>query len=141
SIAFLSSSCLKDDSMVLNPDKTHNVIEFGNTADIAIHGSVIPAYVHSYNISPTPVELSIPINFSGPEAKAPQDIKVTLTLGTAADITKYNTAQGTNYEILPATMYEVTSFEVTIPKGQMTGKTLVKFFTDKFDLSKNYALP
>jgi len=37
----LLSSCLKDDSTVLNPEKGVNVIEFSNTTDIAVHGSSI----------------------------------------------------------------------------------------------------
>ena len=134
------TSCLKDDSLVLNPEEGHNVIEFGNTIDIAVHGSKIPLYIHSYDISETPVTLNIPISYSGPEAEAPQDITVKVALDETA-IAKYNEEQHTAYEMIDPAVYTITSTDVVIPKGQRKGTLSVQFKTNQFNLAKQYALP
>lgn len=134
------TSCLKDDSMVLNPENGHNVIEFGNTTDIAVHGSRIPLYIHSYDISGTPVTLNIPISYSGPEAAAPQDITVKVALDESA-ITTYNDEQHTAYQMIDPSVYTLSSTDVVIPKGQRKGMLTVTFKTNEFDLAKQYALP
>jgi hypothetical protein len=134
------TSCLKDDSMVLNPENGTNVIEFGNTTDIAVHGSAIPLYIHSYDISATPVTLNIPISYSGPEAVAPQDITVKVALDETA-IAAYNDEQHTEYEMIDASVYTLSSTDVVIPKGQRKGTLTVTFKTNQFDLAKQYALP
>lgn len=135
------TSCLKDDSMVLDPEKGTNVIEFGNSTDIAVHGSKIPLYIHSYEISNTPVTLNIPIQYSGPEATAPSDITVKVEVTGMAPVDAYNTEQHTAYIMLPTSMYTIPSLDVVIPKGQSRGFLPVQFKTNLFDLTKQYALP
>jgi hypothetical protein len=134
------SSCLKDDTMALNPEKGHNVIEFGNTTDIAVHGSAIPLYIHSYEITPEPVTLNIPISYSGPESTTSQDITVKVEIDASA-IDAYNEEQGTDYELMDPAVYTLASTDVVIPKGQRKGTLSVQFKTNQFDLAKAYALP
>jgi hypothetical protein len=134
------SSCLKDDSLVLNPEKGHNVIEFANTADIAVHGSSIPLYVHSYEIVPE-VTLPVSVSYSGPEAVAPQDITVNIAVADAAPVDAYNEEQHTTYELMPATNYTISATSVVIPKGSSRGTFSVKFKPNTFDLSKSLVLP
>ncbi|WP_026897490.1 DUF1735 domain-containing protein [Daejeonella oryzae] len=134
------SSCLKDDSMVLNPDKGHNVIEFANTTDILVHGSVIPLYVHSYEIVPE-VTLPVSVSYSGPEAVAPEDITVNIAVADNSPIDLYNEEQETEYEMMPASNYTLSATSVVIPKGQSKATFSVKFKPNTFDLSKALVLP
>ena len=140
-IGSMLSSCLKDDSLVLDPSKGTNVIEFENTAEISVHGSSIPLYVHSYPISATPTTLTVTVNYSGPASGAPEDIKVKVALGDVASITKYNTEQTTSFVLLDPTAYSLGNLDLTIAKGQKKASFEVKFFTDKFDLTKATVLP
>ena len=134
------SSCLKDDSMVLNPENGHNVIEFVNTTDINVHGSAIPLYVHSYEIVPE-VTLPVSVSYSGPEAVAPQDITVDIVVADNAPIDLYNEEQGTEYEMMAAENYTVSATQVVIKKGQRRASFEVKFKPNTFDLSKSLVLP
>lgn len=140
-IGSMLSSCLKDDSLVLDPSKGTNVIEFENTAEISVHGSSIPLYVHSYPISATPTTLTVTVNYSGPASGAPEDIKVKVALGDVASITKYNTEQNTSFILLDPTAYSLGNLDLTIAKGQKKASFDVKFNTDKFDLTKATVLP
>lgn len=140
-VGFILSSCLKDDSLVLDPSKGTNVIEFENTAEIAVHGSSIPLYIHSYPITSTPTALTVSVNYSGPASGAPEDINVKVSLGDVASITKYNTEQKTAFVLLDAGSYSLGNLDLTIPKGQKKASFEVKFFTDKFDLTKATVLP
>jgi hypothetical protein len=140
-VGFMLSSCLKDDSLVLDPSKGTNVIEFENTAEIAVHGSSIPLYVHSYPITATPTPLTVTVSYSGPASGAPEDIKVKVSLGDLASITKYNTEQKTAFELLDPAAYSLGNLDLTIPKGQKKASFEVKFNTNKFDLTKATVLP
>jgi hypothetical protein len=134
------SSCLKDDSLVLDPEKGHNVIEFGNTSEIAVHGSSIPLFVHSYELGPD-ATLPLVVSYSGPEATAPQDITVTLQVMDQATIDIYNEEQHTAYELMPAEAYSLPGLTVVIPKGQSKGFVNLTVKPNSFDLSKEYVLP
>lgn len=134
------TSCLKDDSVVLNPDKGTNVIEFANTTDIAVHGSSIPVYVHSYEITAEET-LPVTVSYSGPATGAPEDITVNVAVGGDAPIATYNAEQKTNYILMPSDKYTMTTTSVVIPKGQTKATFNVKFKPNTFDLSKNYVLP
>jgi hypothetical protein len=134
------SSCLKDDSVVLNPEKGINVIEFSNTTDIAVAGSSIPAYVHSYEVTPEE-NLPVTVSYSGPATGAPEDITVNIAAADVAPITSYNTEQKTSYILMPSDKYSLAVTSVVIPKGKTKATFMVKFKPNTFDLSKNYALP
>lgn len=137
----LLSSCLKDDSVVLDPTKGINVIEFENTADIARAGSSIPLYVHSYPISATPTTLTVTVNYSGPASGAPEDINVKVALGDVSSINQYNTEQKTSFVLLDPAAYSLGNLDLTIAKGQKKASFDVKLNTNKFDLSKATVLP
>lgn len=134
------SSCLKDDSLVLDPSKGVNVIEFGNTSDIAVHGSTVPVFIHSFALTPD-ATLPIFVSYSGPEATAPQDITVTLEIMDQTTLDAYNEEQDTEYELMPTSVYSISSLTVVIPKGQSKGYTDIKVKPNSFDLSMAYGLP
>ncbi|MDQ1140738.1 DUF1735 domain-containing protein [Pedobacter agri] len=110
------TSCLKDDTMILDPAKGHNVIEFANPAQIAVNGTPSPMYQFSYSTATLPT-LPITVSYSGPEATAPQDITVRITPGNTAKIQEYNTATSSSYTLLPAESYTLSTNEVVIKAG------------------------
>jgi hypothetical protein len=134
------TSCLKDDSLVLDPAKGHNVIEFANPAQIAVIGSPYAMYVFSYELADKP-SLPITVSYSGPEQNAPQDISVNIAVGTDASITAYNTAQNGHYVMMSASNYAFTGATVVIKAGTSKATFNIPFDPSKFDLSKQEVLP
>ena len=139
STGLLITSCLKDD-LVLDPNKTNNVIEFGNPADIASpEGAKYYLYSPALEIK-TEIDLPITVSYSGAQT-APQDISVKVAVASTTVIDEYNTQQGTNYIILPSNLYTFSTTDLVIPNGQRTSSFNIKFKTAQFDLTKNYVLP
>jgi hypothetical protein len=135
------TSCLKDDSLVLNPDKTHNVIEFANPAIISSPvGAVYPLYSLAYDISPQ-ATLPLTVSYSGAENGAPQDIVVNLAIGTQTEVDAYNEEQHSAYDLMTSDVFTLTTNTVTIKKGQKTATVDVNFLTNKFDFGLSYLLP
>jgi hypothetical protein len=136
------SSCLKDDSTVLDPDKAGaNLVDFVNPADIVVHGSTTPLYVFSYPIASTPTTLTLTVAYSGAEDEAPNDITVNIGLAAQAVIDQYNTEQKTALNLMPASWYTLSTTSVVIPKGQKTAKFSIAVKTDLIDLTKSYVVP
>lgn len=134
------TSCLKDDRLVLNPDKGHNVIEFANPATITTIGSIYPLYTFAFPIVPS-VTMPVSISYSGPEATAPQDIVVNFAVGTEADVTAYNTDQEKEFVIMPSALYKLSANTVTIKKGESKASFSITYTPDKFDFNESYVLP
>lgn len=134
------SSCLKDDSAVLDPDKGFNVIEFANPGEIAIKGSTYPLYVLSYEIVPE-VTKTITVSYSGPVSEAPEDITVSLALAPESVIKEYNDKHDKHYELMPSTSYEFTTTSVVIKKGTSKASFDIKFKPNTFDLAKAQVVP
>jgi hypothetical protein len=134
------TSCLKDDRLVLDPEKGTNVIEFANPAQINTIGSVYPLYNFAYDIVPS-ATIPITISYSGPATGAPQDITVNFVAGTQTEVDQYNEDQETGMVVLDATLFKLSTNTVTIKKGQTKASFNVVVSPDKFDFSKDYALP
>ncbi len=136
------TSCLKDDSYVIDPEKSGgNIIEFKNPGDISVKGSTTPLYVLSYPIVNTETIVPISVAYVGAENGAPQDITVTIALDNQALIDQYNTEQDEEYLLMPAANYSIKSTTVTIPKGAKFGTFNIGLKTDLFDLTEAYAVP
>lgn len=144
------SSCLKDDSLVLDPAKGVNVIEFVNPTEIAVHGSTTALYTLAYEILPTASVQTLSVSYSGPEKVAPQDIEVNLSIGNQAVIDQYNAEQGKTgavgtatapYVFLPSSTYTLSTTKVVIPKGQSRASFTAAFKTDQMVVGVPYALP
>jgi len=136
----LLTSCLKDDRLVLDPEKGNNVIEFANPATITTIGSVYPMYTFAYAIVPS-VTLPITISYSGPEATAPEDIVVNFGAGTEAEVDAYNTDQDAEFTLMPSELYKLSTTSVTIKKGESKASFSVTFTPDRFDFELAYVLP
>lgn len=134
------TSCLKDDSLVLDPAKGHNVIEFANPAQIVTNGTPHPLYSFSYEATATPA-LPITVSYSGPEATAPQDITVKIAVGNVSNITEYNTATGSTYELLNTAGYTLSANQVVIKAGTSKASFNVLLKPSAFDFSKSEVLP
>ncbi|KQC01163.1 DUF1735 domain-containing protein [Pedobacter sp. Hv1] len=133
------SSCLKDDTAILDPAKGHNVIEFSNPTDIVVHGSSIPLYAFSYESVPS-VNLPITVSYSGPEAAAPQDITVKFGVSDDAKIAAYNTEQKTSLTAFAQNAYSLPTTEVVIKKGTSKATFNVVLKPENFDFSKTEVL-
>lgn len=136
------SSCLKDDSYVLDPDKAAaNVIDFQNPTDIAAVGTSNPLYIYSFPITPTPTTIDLTVSYSGAEDAAPKDITVNIGVAAQAVIDTYNTEQTKALVMMPSSWYTLSATSVVIPKGQKTAKFKVNVSTTLIDLTKTYVLP
>lgn len=139
-LATAFTSCLKDDSLILDPAKGVNVIEFANPAQIVKVGTIHPMYSFSYDLGPD-ITLPIEVSYSGPEATAPQDITVNFAAGTQANIAAYNTQNTTTYELMSSSSYSLPVTKVVIAKGESKAKFNVTFKPSTFDLTKALVLP
>lgn len=147
-IPVLATSCLKDDTLI-GPDAPNaitNVIEFKNPAPI-ISGtsSKLPLYNLAFNVVPS-TELVLEVNYAGAEV-APEDIHVKVKVDNAlvdqyaSDFNKLNPDDEMEpYAYLDPTWYTIPTFDVTIKKGEKTGRFIVNLKPDQFSFDDSYAL-
>lgn len=130
------SSCLKDK---MQPDFTKNkaVIELpiGSSASNGGGNSIAAPF----NVSTVPSDYFVYVNYAAPNAPS-QDVTVTLAIDPAA-VAKFNTANGKNYTMIPASGYTVTSNKIIIPAGQNKVQYPIKINTSNLDPAVTYALP
>ncbi len=151
-LLFLSAattSCLKDDSLTLDLDKTNSVTEFANSGDIATmpSGDAGPRYnIDLGTLSPgDTTSFWLNVDYAGHD-KAPQDIQVTIDVDPSA-LTTYNTehaVDNANYVAPPAGLVGASfPLTVTIPRGELFGhlNIPIKMPASGFDFGANYALP
>src|SRR5215208_4660039 len=88
-LAVSLAGCLKDDSTVLDPNDTENVIEFANTANL-ISPTISKYPLLSINIlMDPPGSYNAVVSYSGAH-NAPQDITVQVGVADSAIIKAYN---------------------------------------------------
>lgn len=113
------TSCLKDDSQVMNAANTPSVIEFANTAAMPTNTATNPYAVNTIKIAmdPTTITYNAVISYSGP-SDAPEDITVTVGASDPSILAAYKTFQSnTTYTALPTTNYSFPQTSVVIKKG------------------------
>lgn len=133
-------ACLKERPN-LDPDESNNALEIYEEVPVPTTSpatAVYPVYSKSFDISPS-ATFEIKVNYAG-SGNAPQDITVTLALDQNA-MNAYNTEQGTHYTFMPATLYTIDNWTVTIPKGQRLAKKTVTFKPDQFNPALTYGFP
>lgn len=133
------SSCLKDETLVLDPEKGNNVIEFANPASPAAVGTPSPLYSFSYEATASPV-LPITISYSGPELVAPQDITVKFQVGDTTQINPYNRATTNTYVPLNTAGYTLSANEVVIKAGTSKASFNVLLKPSAFDFAASEVL-
>lgn len=129
------TSCLKDNRLVLDPAKGHNVIEFANPAQIVSNGTPHPLYQFSYDATSTP-SLPITVSYSGPEVAAPQDITVKFAVADTSSIGQYNRATDNSYVALNSSGYTLSANEVVIKAGTSKATFNVLLKPAAFDFTK-----
>lgn len=143
SVVLVFTSCLKDESL-MDPDKTENVIEFANTANLTSPTtSKLPLL--SVNIIMDPnTTYNAAVSYSGAHT-APQDITVEVGVADASVVTSYNTMNnrtGANaYVMIPSNQFTLPKTSVVIPKGQRRVDFPIVFPTPDQLYGKNYVLP
>jgi hypothetical protein len=136
------SSCLKDDSYVIDPEKAAaNVIDFQNPTDIAAVGTSNPLYIYSFPIVSTPTSINLTVSYSGAEDAAPKDITVNIGVAAQAVIDTYNEEQTKAFTMMPSSWYTLSATSVVIPKGQKTATFKLNISTTLIDLTGSYVVP
>ena len=139
-IALSMTSCLKDDAHFVDFTATAPVIDIPTSAFYGVVAN------QGLSIQTAPVSYSFNVNLSGPQTLG-QDVTVNLAVDPSV-LTAYNAANGTNYQPLPAALYQFTATTTTIKAGQRLAPVALNFFsgadkiTDQVGYNNaNYALP
>ncbi len=133
-------SCLKDDRLILDPDKTYNLIEFANISNIVKANTTTPVFTAALNLLATG-EVTLEVSYSGAEKGAPKDITVEIAVGSQDIITQYNAENNTSYEMIPAALFNLQSTTLVIKKGAKRAAFVLDFKPTQFNLSKLYVVP
>ena len=135
-------SCLDDDKQPLDPSGSSNVIEFLDpSVPSSPAGAIYPAWTTAFTVQPEATFEQV-ISYSGPNSNG-ENINLTLQVDPIA-LAEFNAQMeelgSSTYELLPAENYTVPT-SVTIPAGSTKVTVPITVYPDKFDLSKNFALP
>lgn len=134
-VAVLFSSCLKDNNRYVNFGAATSLVELPAATGVSGTGMF---QANSYAITNTPTPLNVQVNVA-----APKPLSSALTVKLSVDqsaLTAYNTANSTNYTLLPAADY-TSSLSVTIPANQNSANVIVNINTSLIDPSQQYILP
>ena len=93
----------------------------------------------SFDVTVTSTVLPIYANVASPSLPT-KATTVVLALDTAY-LTTYNTANNTNYELLPDSVYKISSLNMTIPAGKRLDSVNVSYDFTKLNLTHSYVLP
>ncbi|MCO6496108.1 MAG: DUF1735 domain-containing protein [Chitinophagaceae bacterium] len=126
------SSCLKDE-MIVGPDvpgAVKAVVEFKNPAPI---GSSVTSSVPVYMFASDRVassEIDVEVNYTG-IGGAPNDIQVKIKVDPVVAQRALDD-QNVDYDIANSTLYQLSTTEITIPKGKNSASFKVTYFPDQF---------
>ena len=136
------TSCLKDDSNLLDPNKTENVIEFANTANLTSPTtSKYPLLTVNITMDPNAV-YNAAVSYSGAH-EAAQDITVEVGVADASVLAFYKSqvAAAASYTMIPSNLYTLGVTKVVIPKGSRRVNLPINFPNPDQLYNKNYVLP
>jgi hypothetical protein len=131
---FLLSSCLKNGPYYTDFSSVAGSVDLPLAATNA-NGIVS----FSYDATVTTTSLPVYVNVASPQAPA-SPTTITLAVDTAF-LSQYNSANGTDYQVLPDSVYTTSGWTVTVPAGKHLDSMNVTFNFSKMDLSQNYVLP
>ena len=129
------SGCLKDKDYEdglrgIKVDKNAKFVEVIGTADgLRLFGLNAGAADTSFGV--------VTVRLASNEPAA-SDIQVTLALDPTL-VDEYNNANGTSYTVMPANLYSISNFTVTIPKGSREGNLMLKTVPNSL-IGSEYAL-
>jgi hypothetical protein len=133
SLPLLSGSCLKEEG-VFKENGSSGIVELA----LAARSTSTPYATKSVMIeAEEAATLPVTVNYTGVNG-APTDVQVTLAIDNAAIDALYPDG---SVLALPNDFYELpTSNVVAIPKGEKTATYAIKIKSNRFDLTKSYAL-
>lgn len=137
-------ACLDDDKYALDPDGTHNVIEFIDpSVPNSPAGAIYPLWTTVTELQPN-FTFQQTISYSGPNSND-SNIELVVEVDPTA-LQDYNQQMtddlhDATYEMMPANYYTFTPTTVTIPKGSNKVDFDILVHPDQFDLSRTFALP
>ncbi|NEU09253.1 DUF1735 domain-containing protein [Flavihumibacter sp. R14] len=136
----LLSACLKE-----NDDTYFDFASVGTLVEIPLSAYVAKqskkVQKQEYTASATPADLPVVVNIASPQPLS-KDLKVVLGVNANDALAKFNTANGTNYVLLPNTAFSVADLTTNIPAGQRLGTVTFKINTAAVDKTvSNYVLP
>lgn len=140
SAVLMLTSCLKEATMNTDPSTATNVIELANTGDNITSTGIAGYYADLGSVAAGASKtFNINVHYTGP-GDAPDDITVTLAADQAT-LTTYNTTNGTNNVIPPASVISFPT-SVVIKKGTNQTTVLGKVtVSSDFNFNSAYALP
>lgn len=132
------TSCLKDRPV---EDQKYGMINLNANKIIEIPAGSSRSQTFSLPIQSAPQSVNTTIHLAA-ESAATEDVTVTLSLAESQTLlTAYNTANSTNYTLLPQSLYTLPNgLNVTIPKGEKDATFAINVSTQNFDPSKTYAI-
>lgn len=141
-LATILTSCLKDDSNILDPDNTQNVIEFANSANLTSPTTSKYPLLSINVVMDAPGSHNAIVRYSGAH-NAPQDITVQVDVADPSVLAFYKTQVGSaasTYTAIPSNLFTLTKTTVVIPKGQREVILPISFPNPDQLYGKNYVL-
>jgi len=134
-MAFSFSSCLKDSKNYVNVSQSPALAEL----PLAAYTGVGVLTTEALPISTTPQVIQIAVNVA---VAKPLSTPTTFTLALdPGAVATYNTANSTDYTLLPAADYSVSSWTVTVPAGQHLAYINVSVNSNLVDPAGQFILP
>ena len=117
------SSCLNDDEHFTDFQNVGMLAEIPSSAFYGIEDN------QGLLIQTTPISYSFAVNIASPTPPS-QDITVTMAVDKAA-LDHYNDENGTSYQLLPTSLYQLPSLTTTVKAGSRLSPVNINFFTGK----------
>lgn len=122
-VACSMTACLNDDAHFVDFTNTPAIVDIPSSA---FYGAVEN---RGFAIQTTPNSYTFNVNLSGPNTLS-EDVTVTMAVDPAL-LTQYNANNGTDYQLLPAALYQASGLTATIKAGQrLAGPITVNLYTD-----------
>lgn len=115
------TGCLKDDEHFTDFANVGTIAEIPSSAFYGVEDNL------GLQIQSTPIPYSFDVNIASPTPPT-QDITVTLGVDKAT-LDAYNAANGTSYQMLPTTLYQIPSMTATVKAGTRLAPIQVSFFS------------
>ena len=126
------SSCLKEKTIIGpdSPGAIKAVVEFANPTSIS-SSSLLATPVYNFSVDRVAShDVLVEVNYTG-NSGAPNDIKVKVKIDNAV-AAKAIAEQGVTNDIATSDLYDVSSLELTIPKGQRKASFTITYYPEKF---------
>ncbi len=120
-VALSMTGCLKDEEHFTDFAGVGAIAEIPSSAFYGVEDN------QGLEIKTTPIPYSFDVNIASPNVPT-QDVTVTMAVDKAT-LDAYNKANGTEYTLLPAALYQLPSLTTTVKAGTRLAPVKVSFFT------------